>query len=338
MLFENVSILSVDREDPPHRITSAWIMEQLAPTTDRLGIPAGLLEGLTGIVARKWWDEGAQPSGVATLAAEKAIAAAGIERRQLGALISTSVCRDYIEPSTACLVHGNLELAPDCLNFDISNACLAFISGMDQAGMMIERGEIDYAIVVDGESSRYPIEQTIERLLEPDTDEAKFRDNFATLTLGSGAVAMVLCRADAHPEAHRYFGGVSLAATEHNRLCLGQPDRMVTDTKPLLIEGLKLAARTWARSQEVMNWGPTDLDLVVMHQVSKTHTEQWTGLSGVDPAKVHTIYAEYGNIGPAGIPVVLSQAVEQGKVERGGTVALMGIGSGLNSTMAKVVW
>ncbi len=338
MQFENVSILSVEREDPPHRITSAWIMEQLAPTTQRLGIPPTLLEDLTGIVARKWWDDGAMPSDVATLAATKAIETAGIERRQLGALVSTSVCRDYIEPSTACLVHGNLELGPDCLNFDVANACLAFINGMDLVGMMIERGDIDYAIVVDGESSRYPIEQTIERLLQPGITEGDFRDNFATLTLGSGAAAMVLGRTDEHPEGHRYLGGVSLAATEHNRLCVGQPDKMVTDTKPLLIEGLKLAGRTWARSMEAMSWSPADLDLVVMHQVSKVHTQQWAALGGLDLGMVHTIYPEYGNIGPAGIPVVLHQAVEQGKVERGGTIALMGIGSGLNSTMAKVIW
>ncbi len=338
MQFTNVSILSVEREDAPHRITSAWIMEQLAPTTERLGIPPTLLEDLTGIVARKWWDPGVQPSEVATLAARKAIEAAGLEGRQLGCLVSTSVCRDYIEPSTACLVHGNLELGPDCLNFDVANACLAFINGMDLVGMMIERGEIDYAIVVDGEGSRFAIESTIDRLLQPGATDVDFRDNFATLTLGSGAAAMVLGRTDQHPEAHRYLGGVSLAATEHNRLCLGQPDKMVTDTKPLLIEGLKLAGKTWARSMEAMSWSPADLDLVVMHQVSKVHTEQWAALGGLDLGMVHTIFPEYGNIGPAGIPVVLNQAIEQGKAKRGDTIALMGIGSGLNSTMAKVIW
>ena len=338
MKFDNVSILSVEREDAPHRITSAWIMEQLAPTTERLGIPSSLLEGLTGIAARKWWDEGVQPSEVATIAATSAIEAAGIERRQLGALVSTSVCRDYIEPSTACLVHGNLELGPDCLNFDVCNACLAFINAMDLVGMMIERGDIDYAIVVDGEGSRFAIEQTIQRLLKPETDEQTFRANFATLTLGSGAAAMVLGRTDQHPEGHRYLGGVSMAATEHNRLCVGQPDKMVTDTKPLLMEGLKLAGRTWARACEERGWSSGDLDLVAMHQVSKVHTEQWAGLGGLDLAKIHTIYPEYGNIGPAGIPVVLAQAVEQGKIDRGGRVALMGIGSGLNCTMAEVLW
>ena len=199
MLFDNVSILSVEREDAPHRITSQWIMEQLAPTASRLGVPPTLLTDLSGIHARKFWDEGVQPSEVATLAARKAIEAAGIAPRQLGALINTSVCRDYIEPSTACLVHGNLELSSDCLNFDVGNACLAFVNGMDLVGMMIERGEIDYGIVVDGEGSRFAVESTIERLLDPGCDEETFRNNFATLTLGSSAAAMVLCRTDLHP-------------------------------------------------------------------------------------------------------------------------------------------
>ena len=338
MKFDNVCILSVERIEAPHEITSAWLMEQLEPTTSRLGIDPGLLEGLTGIKARRFWDEGVQPSEVATAAALKAIEAAGIDKMQLGALTNTSVCRDYIEPSTACLVHGNLGLPADCLNFDLGNACLAFLNGMDMVSMMIDRGDIEYAIVVNGEGSRLPIESTIERLLDPECSVDQFRGQFATLTLGSGAVAMVLGRTDKHPEGHRYLGGVALAATEHSRLCLGNPDEMVTDTKPLLINGLKLAMQTWGRAIEVMGWSPAVLDQFVIHQVSQVHTQQLSQLAGLSMDKIHKIFPRMGNIGPAGIPFVLSEAVELGRIERGDRVALMGIGSGLNCSMSEVIW
>ncbi len=338
MKFDNVSILSVERVEAPHEITSSWLMEQLAPTASRLGVDPGLLEGLTGIRARRFWDEGVQPSDVATEAALKAIESAGIDKMQLGVLTNTSVCRDYIEPSTACLVHGNLELPPDCINFDIGNACLAFLNGMDVAAMMIDRGDIDYGIVVDGEGSRHVIESTIARLLDPECSEKQFRGQFATLTLGSGAAAMVLGRADKHPEGHRYLGGVSLAATEHSRLCLGQPHEMVTRTKPLLIGGLQLALQTWGRAIEAMGWSPEAIDIIAMHQISQVHTMQWSQMSGLPLDKFHTIFQRFGNMGPVGIPFVLSEAVELGKVDRGDRVALMGIGSGINCTMSEVIW
>ena len=68
---------------------------------------------------------------------------AGVDRSRVGLLVNTSVSRDYLEPSTASIVSGNLGLNDNCLNFDIANACLAFLSGMDVASRMLERGEID---------------------------------------------------------------------------------------------------------------------------------------------------------------------------------------------------
>jgi 3-oxoacyl-[acyl-carrier-protein] synthase-3 len=272
------------------------------------------------------------------MAAQKAIAAAGIDRRQLGILVNTSVCRDYIEPSTACLVHGNLRLHPTCMNFDLGNACLGFINGMDVAANMIERGQIEWAIVVDGEGSRFVQEATIRRLQDPACDERTFRDNFATLTLGSGAAAMVLGRTDLVPGGHRYLGSVNLAATQHCRLCYAQPDQMWTDTKALLIGGLQLAGQTWARAREQLGWRAEDLARFVIHQVSRVHTEQFAAICGLPQDRIPRIFPEYGNVGPAGVPIVLSKIAEEGTLHAGDRVALMGIGSGLNCTMGEVVW
>ncbi len=338
MRFANVSILAVAHVDAPHRISSAAIDDRLAPAFARLGVQPGLLASLSGINARRFWDEGVQPSDAATLAAEKVLAKTGLDRHKLGILINTSVCRDYVEPSTACLVHGNLGLPATCLNFDIANACLGFINGMTVVGNMIERGQIDYGIVVDGEGSRFVIEKTIERLLAPDVDEKTFRGSFASLTLGSGAAAMILARSDLAPEGHRFLGGVDRAATQHNRLCLGQVDWMKTKTKELLLAGLQLANETWMVAKEELNWSDAVLDELVLHQVSRVHTEQLAALLGLSLAKIHTIYPEYGNIGPASVPIVLSQAEELGRLGPGKRVALMGIGSGLNVSMAEVVW
>lgn len=338
MLFENVSIMSVAAVDATHRLTSADIELRLAPTMERLKIPAGMFEGLTGITARRVFDPDTMPSEAATLAARAALEKSGVDPALIGILVNTSVCRDYVEPSTACLVHGNLGLSSRCLNFDLGNACLGFLNGMEVVSNMIERGQLDYGLVVDGENSRSIIDTTIDRLNREGTTEQEYRDAFATFTLGSGGAAMVLARRELAPDAAQFKGGVCLAATQHSRLCHGQVDRMYTDTRALLVAGIGLAEQTLTEARQVLGWNVAELDELVLHQVSRVHTEKLSEVLGLDPGKIHAIFPEYGNVGPAAVPMVLAHVTESGRVVHGDRVALMGIGSGLNCAMHEVVW
>ena len=338
MLFKNVSIAGLAHVDAPHTLTSQEINERLKPTLDRLGIRVDVLGDIAGIHARRMWDEDVQASDAATLAARKALDDAGIDVGRVGLLVNTSVSRDFLEPSTASIVSGNLGVSDECMTFDVANACLAFINGMDIAARMLERGEIDYALVVDGETANLVYEKTIERLNAPDVTEQQFRDELAALTLGCGAVAMVMARRELAPEAPRYKGGVTRSATEWNKLCRGNLDRMVTDTRMLLIEGMKLANKTFAAAKVALGWAVDELDQFVIHQVSRPHTQAFIKSFGIDPQKVMTIFTEHGNIGPASVPIVLSKLKELGKLKKGDRIALLGIGSGLNCTMAEVEW
>jgi len=338
MRFENVSILSVEHVDAPQVLTSEEIEARLQPAIRRLGVRPNLLLELSGIVERRLWDPGTECIEPAIRAGRKAIEAAGIDPSQVGVVVSTSVTRDYLEPSNACAVHDGLSLSEECLNFDVSNACLGFVNGMDYIGNMIERGQVDYGLVVDCESSREMIEATIPRLLDERLDEATFRENFASLTLGSGAVAMVMARTGLAANGHRYLGGVSLAATEHWRLCRGNINHMVTNTQALTEAGLRLALRTWQRAAEVLGWTTRSHAQYAQHQVSKGHAEKFASILGLDTDKIFRLYPTYGNVGPAGIAIVLSKLSGQGMLGDGDRVALMGIGSGINCAMAEIVW
>ncbi|AKK66184.1 MULTISPECIES: 3-oxoacyl-ACP synthase III [Xanthomonas translucens group] len=338
MLFNNVSIAGLAHIDAPHTLTSKQINERLQPTYDRLGIRTDVLGDVAGIHARRMWDADMQASDAATLAARKAMTDAGITAGQVGLLVNTSVSRDYLEPSTASIVSGNLGVGEECVTFDVANACLAFINGMDIAARMIERGEVDYALVVDGETANLVYEKTLERMTSPDVTAQEFRDELAALTLGCGAAAMVMARAELVPDAPRYRGGVTRSATEWNTLCRGNLDRMVTDTRMLLIEGLKLAQKTFVAAMQALGWVVDELDQFVIHQVSLPHTQAFIKNFGIDPRKVMTIFGEHGNIGPASVPIVLSKLRELGRLKKGDRIALMGIGSGLNCSMAEVVW
>jgi 3-oxoacyl-[acyl-carrier-protein] synthase-3 len=336
--FENVVVASLSYEDAPIRVTSEEIEMRLVDKFRTFGITPGMLEMLTGIKARHVWSEDVQPSDVATIAAKKAISAADINKNQIGVLINTSVCKDYIEPAVAALVHGNLKMPDTCMNFDIGNACLAFLNGMQVIGNMIERGQIDYGLIVDGENSRHVVDHTICSLLKPDSDSEDFRNNLATLTLGSGAVAMVLARKELMPEKPKYFGGITVAATEHNQLCKGQRDGMTTDAKNLLLAGVELAEKTLTRATDYLGWDFANMDQYIVHQVSHANTDQLANRLKMDKDKIFITYDEFGNIGPASLPTTLAKAVEAGRIKKGDKVALMGIGSGINCSMMQLEW
>ncbi|MFT5578910.1 MAG: 3-oxoacyl-[acyl-carrier-protein] synthase III [Paraglaciecola psychrophila] len=338
MHFSKLCMVGLASIEAPHVISSASLEQQLEPVVERLGLKSDIIQHLTGIVNRKFWDRGVQPSDVATLAAEKALSKCGISRDQIGLLISTSVCKDFIEPSVASLVHGNLQLNSECINFDLGNACLAFINAIGVAGNMIEKGQIDYALIVDGEGSRFIIEETMKRLLAEGCSEEEFRGNFASLTLGSGAAAMVLSSTDRHPDAPKILGSVSMAATEHNRLCVGQPDEMTTDASSLLIAGLQLAKTTYNKAKEEFHWQEKKFAQYILHQVSHIHTLKLCRQVGIDPDLVFRIFPEFGNVGPAAIPIALDQYLEKNTVPAGERVALLGIGSGINCAMMEILW
>ena len=335
--YHDVVISGLAHVDAPHVVTSAAIEAELAPAMDRLRLRPGLLARLAGIHARRFWDDGAVPSAGAAEAGQRAIERCGVDRDEIGVLINTSVSRDYLEPSTASIVHGALELPPDALNFDVSNACLGFLNGMNIVATMIEHGEIDHGVVVNAETTRFAIESTIARLLR-DPDPARFREQFATLTLGSGAVGMVLSRRGLVDSEHRYLGGLSRARTEHALLSTAQLDEMRTDTAGLLQAGLEVGALTWKEAAHTFDWDAAEFDLYAVHQVSVVHTKAVCDTFGLDLDRFPLIFPEFGNMGPASVPIVLSKSAENGRLRAGDRVALMGIGSGINAMAAEVIW
>lgn len=336
--FDEVVVAGLAHLDAPHVVTSALLEEQLADTFERLRIAPGLLERLSGIRERRIWDEGTMPSEVAARAGERALHDSGVCRDEIGALINTSVSRDHLEPSTASIVHGLMELPPEAVNFDLGNACLGFLDGMNVVATMIEAGQIDHGLVVAGETSRFAMEGTVARLAGEAATRRMFHEQFATLTVGSGAVAMVLSRADG-PGGHRFLGGLGRASTTGNAgLCVGQGDEMRTDSKGLLDAGMELAGRVWKEAVGTFDWDATGYDTYCLHQVSKVHTGAVVEQLGLDAGRFPSLYPEFGNIGPAGVPTVLSKAAADGTVTDGSRVMLMGVGSGINAAAAEVRW
>ncbi|MGK5110770.1 MULTISPECIES: 3-oxoacyl-ACP synthase III [unclassified Geodermatophilus] len=333
--FTNTAVLTVQIADATRVVSSDSFDDVLVDTYRRVGLRPGLLERLAGIQQRRWWAEGVTFVDGAAMAGAKAISESGVDPAGIGVMINTSVSRKYLEPSTAVAVHHALGLPRSCRNFDVTNACLGFVNGMELAAAMIESGQVDHALIVNGEDSRPVQERTIDRLNRPETTSGDVLAQFATLTLGSGAVAMVLGRADRHPEGHRLVASVSRAGTEHHELCVGDNDMMQTDLKGLLDAGLALSTDLWADAGSEFDWAG-GMSRYIVHQVSKVHTKAMCDRFSIDPSLVPTTFPTRGNLGPASVPFTL--AVEQDSLVDGDRVLLMGIGSGLNASCLEIAW
>jgi len=330
----NAALVGISAVVAPVVVTSRELQRLLAPVLRRLRLPATLLERVAGVLERRNWapeyrfDDGAVEAG------RRALAEAGVAPHEVGLLINTSVTRKFLEPSVAVGIHHKLGLPSSAMNFDIANACLGFVNGMTVAAQMIDAGQIRYALVVAAEDTADLSANTISRLTTRPTERDRFLEEFASLTLGSGAAAALIGPADEHPEGHRMIGGISRAGTEHHQLCIGDVDGMFTDAAGLLRNGMDLVTAAWAESADEWDWH--DMDRYVTHQVSSVHTEAIIEAIGIDPKRVPTTFPHWGNVGPASLPMTL--AAEAPSLSAGDRVLCMGVGSGINTSMLELVW
>jgi 3-oxoacyl-[acyl-carrier-protein] synthase III len=349
MQYEKVCVESFGYELPENIVTSVSMEARLAPIYDKFNLSYGRLEMITGIRERRLWDDDITPSQASIKAAEKAISKSGVNKEDIGCLLHTSVSRDFLEPATATVVHDSLGLPPTATIFDISNACLGFVNGMVTLANMIELGQIKAGIVVGCESSKRLIDTTIYKLLkDPDITRDKLKLAFATLTLGSGAVAAVLSHSSLTQDGHKLLGGVTRAASQHNGLCRIEADAsflnldelpdMRTDYEGVLKNGLKLAPDTWEATKKELGWKNSDIDRFFTHQVSAVHSKLLFKTLGLDEAKDFSTVEYLGNIGSVSLPITMAIGIDQGRLNPGDKVAMLGIGSGIVCLMLGLEW
>ncbi len=348
MLFKNVCIESLGYHLPENVVTSLDIERQLQPVYDQLKLSSGRLELMSGIAERRFWDKGVFPSQVSSLAGENAIRKINFDRNQIECLICASVCRDFIEPATASVIHHNLKLSSKSMVFDISNACLGVLNGMVHVANMIEMGQIQAGLVVAGENGGPLVKTTIESLLaDPNPSRSKIKSSFASLTIGSAAVAVLLVHKNISKLNHKLLGGIANAETRFNKLCQGNEDSgmgleaaplMETDSETLMKEGVRLAQSSWEQFKSKLNWTNGDVERIFCHQVGSMQRKLLYETLGLDLSKDFSTLEFLGNTGSAALPITLAIGEEREAIRKGQKAALLGIGSGLNCLMLGVEW
>jgi acyl-CoA:acyl-CoA alkyltransferase len=346
MRYNDIVIAGMGYELAPNVITSEDIEARLEPVYRKLHIGPGQLAALTGIEERRFWDTHFRLSDGAVAAGRKALAAAGISTQKIGMVIYAAVCRENLEPATACAVADGLGLTAETQIYDLSNACLGVLNGMLQVANAIALGQIEAGMVVSCESSRQIVESTIDRLVQ-NSDMDVFKESIATLTGGSGAVAVVLTALALAPAAPRLLGGVIRNATRYHGLCTWGPDTgipasapliMRTDSVAVLNHGVALGIETFRAFTQEMSWPAGKPDKVICHQVGATHQRTILRSLGLDETRDFSTYRYLGNIGTVSLPITAAIAAEREFLHSGDLVSFLGIGSGLNCIMLGVEW
>ena len=162
MNYRHVCIESLGFTLPDEIWTSDDVESRLEPLYSRLKLPAGRLELMTGIRERRFWPADVRPSQLSIASCRHAIQAAEIDPAKIGCLIHGSVCRDFLEPATACTVHHHLGLRQDAVIYDVSNACLGkHIKNVIKEGELRSKATVSKMEIVQSEGKR-KISRTIE--------------------------------------------------------------------------------------------------------------------------------------------------------------------------------
>jgi 3-oxoacyl-[acyl-carrier-protein] synthase-3 len=350
MKYSRVYIEAIGYELAPVVVSSTELEQRLGPVYDALHLSSGQLEALTGIVERRWWEEGYRLSDGAVCAAKRALRQADVRPDDVEVLIYGGVCREYFEPATACRVASHLAISQGATVYDISNACLGVLNGIIEVANRIELGQIRAGLVVSSETAREINDIMIERMCQVKSMDF-FKLSLATLTGGSGAVAVLLTDGSfSGKKRRRLLGGVTQTAPEFHGLCRWGIEALrplashhflqftSTDSAAVLAHGVELGIRTWQAFLRRLGWVKDQIDKVICHQVGSAHRDTILRSLGISAEKDFSTFPYLGNMGTVSLPLTAALAEDRYVLQPGDRVAFLGIGSGLNCLMLGVEW
>jgi len=281
----------------------------------------------------------------AAKAGRKALAAAGLAPDDVGMLVYGGVCRDNLEPATACATADALGIRGTAVVHDTCNACLGVMNATLQVANAIELGQIQSGLVVSCESARPIVDSTIARMVANPTMDM-FKKSMATMTGGSGAIGIVLTHTSRSVAGHRLVGGAVRAAPEHHALSHWGTDTepssgntvvMETDAVGTLQHGVILGTAAYDAFVSELGW-PGGPDRVICHQVGAPHRAAVLAAMEIPLDRDFSTFEYLGNIGTVSVPITAAIADERGALAPGHRVGLFGIGSGLNCLLLGLEW
>jgi 3-oxoacyl-[acyl-carrier-protein] synthase-3 len=301
---------------PPRRLTNADLALELA--TKGVETSDDWIVERTGIRARHFAAPDVCSSDLGLEAAKKALEAAGLVPGDIDLIIVATSTPDMVFPSVACILQNKLGIA-GCAAFDVQAVCSGFVYALTIADAMIKTGSARKALVIGAE--------VFSRILD-------FSDRTTCVLFGDGAGAVVLeasdtpgiLASDLHADG-KHVGILCVPGTVSGGKILGDPLLKMDGQAvfKLAVGVLESAARaTLAKA----NLTDADIDWLIPHQANIRIMQSTAKKLKLPLSKLIVTVDQHGNTSAASIPLALDASVRCGKIKKGDTLMLEGVGGG----------
>lgn len=301
---------------PPRRLTNADLAAELA--TRGVETSDEWIVERTGIRARHFAAPDVTSSDLGVEAAKNALQAAGLQTSDIDLIIVATSTPDMVFPSAACILQNKLGIA-GCAAFDVQAVCSGFVYALTVADAMIKTGSANKALVIGAE--------VFSRILD-------FSDRTTCVLFGDGAGAVVLeasetpgiLASDLHADG-KHVGILCVPGNVSGGQVLGDPLLKMDGQAvfKLAVGVLESAARaTLAKA----NLTDADIDWLIPHQANIRIMQSTAKKLKMPLEKLIVTVDQHGNTSAASIPLALDSAVRGGKIKKGDTLMLEGVGGG----------
>ncbi len=298
----------------PERILTNKELEAMVETNDEWIVTR------TGIKERRLASAEQTTTDIATEAARRAIANAGLMPEDIDLIIVATITPEATFPSTACKLQERLGMKKAAA-FDLSAACSGFIYAMANASNFIALGTYKYALVIGAET------------LSKITD---YTDRNTCILFGDGAGAVIL-----GPVAEgRGFKSFELGAdgTGGDLLKVNENGHIHMAGRDVFKFAVRIMGSTAEEALRKANLTKGDIDLLIPHQANMRIIESAMERLDLNIDKCIVNLDRYGNVSAASIPLALAEAVETGRVKEGDCLLFVGFGGGLTWGAAVLIW
>ena len=310
-----------------------WVPDNIVTSADieaKLGIHVEL-EKRMGLQEKRVCDDRYSVVDLAMQAADRLLSTGTFEGEpipmdEIDLVIYFGVRREFEEPATAVLLQQRLDLS-GAMAFDVSDACLGFSDAWCIADAMIATGRIRKALLISGEK----ISVLGEHALSAIKSGSNLTDHVASLSLGDGAVAILIGPQSKEQKCIYLRAGIRENYSEFHQLCtlksfLGP---MITNPSRLFSSALSKFVPLCISVLEAIEWGREKVDHIITHQASLPAIKKGAQLLGIPLAKWSITFPQYGNIATVSLPLTLSLTLAQQTEWLTKKILTIGFGSGI---------
>ncbi|PEY36345.1 3-oxoacyl-ACP synthase [Bacillus cereus] len=307
----NVGILGIGRY-VPEKVVTNQDLEKIMDTSDEW------IRTRTGIAERRIADDTIDTSYMAVEAAKKALEDAGISGEQIDLILVATVTPDQSFPAVACVIQEQIG-AKHAAAMDLSAACAGFMYGMITAQQFIQTGTYKNVLVVGSDK--------LSKIVD-------WNDRNTAVLFGDGAGAVVMGAVSEGKGVLSFELGADGSGGKH----LYQDEYVMMNGREVFKFAVRQLGDSCLRVIEKAGLTKEDVDFLVPHQANIRIMESARERLDLPQEKMSTTIEKFGNTSASSIPIAIVEELQNGRIQDGDLIILVGFGGGLTWGAVALRW